>query len=150
MKPRSLVIGILAPLQIPRTATHDQSCDYFSHFFPSSFIHSPSGELLKTRIYEWLRGRYVEIIVSRRWLTHLTQTQVWLVSWKNCSKDPGRSTFHQVCTSYSMPMFINTLVSHLLTLGQAEDTPGSIAVAGFPWEKILAGASHSSPELNTG
>ena len=33
---------------------------------------------------------------------------------------------------------------------QAEDTPGSIAVHGFLWEKIHGGASDSSPELNTG
>ena len=33
---------------------------------------------------------------------------------------------------------------------QAEDTPRSIEVYGFPWEMIHGGVSNSSPELNTG
>ena len=46
-------------------SNNEMQSDYFSQFFPSSFAHSSSGELLKSRIYEWLRGRYVEVIVSR-------------------------------------------------------------------------------------
>jgi hypothetical protein len=38
---------------------------YISRYVPSSFLISPSGEILKVRTYEWLRGRYVVAIISR-------------------------------------------------------------------------------------
>jgi len=43
----------------------DTQLDYISRYLPSPFLVSPSGESLKIRMYEWLRGRYVVAIVSR-------------------------------------------------------------------------------------
>jgi len=39
---------------------------YISRYLPPSFLASDSGTRLKTRIYDWLRGRYVATKVSRR------------------------------------------------------------------------------------
>jgi len=39
---------------------------YISRYLPVSFLASDSGTHLKTRVYNWLRGRYVAIKVSRR------------------------------------------------------------------------------------
>jgi len=39
---------------------------YISRYLPLSFLASDSGSHLKTRVYNWLRGRYVAIKVSRR------------------------------------------------------------------------------------
>ena len=60
------------------------------------------------------------------------------------------SSLHKLLNAYVYQYSGFTPVDAGEDILQAEDTPGSIAVAGFLWEKILAGASHSSPELNTG
>jgi len=39
---------------------------YISRYLPPSFLSSDSGTRLKTRIYDWLRGRYVATKASRR------------------------------------------------------------------------------------
>jgi len=39
---------------------------FISHYLPPSFLTSDSGIRLKTRIYDWLRGRYVATTVSKR------------------------------------------------------------------------------------
>jgi len=39
---------------------------YISRYLPPSFLASDSGTRLKTRIYDWLRGRYVGTKISRR------------------------------------------------------------------------------------
>jgi len=39
---------------------------YVSHYLPPPFLASDSGTRLMTRVYDWLRGRYVATKVSRR------------------------------------------------------------------------------------
>ena len=52
----------------------DTQSIYLSRYLPPSFLVSEeSGNILKSRIYEWLRGRYVVTVVLRLQLTHLTQ-----------------------------------------------------------------------------
>lgn len=43
----------------------DSQMAYFSRYFPPSFLASHSCNILKSRMYEWLRGRYVVPIVLR-------------------------------------------------------------------------------------
>jgi hypothetical protein len=43
----------------------DMQLAYISRYLPPHFLLSPSGDVLKARMYEWLRGRYVVVIVSR-------------------------------------------------------------------------------------
>ena len=40
--------------------------NYISRYLPPSFLASESGTCLRTRVYDWLRGRYVATKVSRR------------------------------------------------------------------------------------
>jgi hypothetical protein len=40
-------------------SNRDIQLDYISRYLPPSFLRSPSGTHLKTRMYDWLRGRYV-------------------------------------------------------------------------------------------
>jgi len=47
---------------------------YVSRFLPPSFLSSASGVHFETRIYRWLRGRYVVTKVSGSQLNHLLQT----------------------------------------------------------------------------
>jgi hypothetical protein len=42
----------------------DVQLAYISRYLPPSFLISPSGEILKARMYEWLRGRYVVATIS--------------------------------------------------------------------------------------
>ena len=42
----------------------DAQLAYISRYVPPPFLTSMSGEILKTRMYEWLRGRYVVAIIS--------------------------------------------------------------------------------------
>jgi hypothetical protein len=46
-------------------ANRDTQFAYISRYLPPSFLLSQSGDILKTRMYELLRGRYVVAIVSR-------------------------------------------------------------------------------------
>jgi hypothetical protein len=39
---------------------------YISRYLPPSFLLSQSGHVLKARMYEWLRGRYVVAVVLRQ------------------------------------------------------------------------------------
>lgn len=43
----------------------DTQLAYISRYLPESFLLSDSGALLKTRVHEWLRGRYVALIKPR-------------------------------------------------------------------------------------
>ena len=60
------------------------------------------------------------------------------------------SSPHKLLNAYVYEYSSFTPVDAGENILQAEDTPGSIEVYGFPWEKIHGGASDSSPELNTG
>ena len=51
--------------QIGDFSNQETQFAYISRFFPSPFFHTPRGDLIKSRMYEWLRGRYVEAIVLR-------------------------------------------------------------------------------------
>jgi hypothetical protein len=44
-------------------ANENTQLAYISRYFPPSFLLSQSGHVLKARMYEWLRGRYVVAVV---------------------------------------------------------------------------------------
>ena len=44
----------------------DTQSHYISCYLPPSFLSSESGTYLRTRVYDWLRGRYVATKASRR------------------------------------------------------------------------------------
>lgn len=46
-------------------SNQDTQLAYISRYLPPYFLLSQSGNILKARMYEWLRGRYVVIILSR-------------------------------------------------------------------------------------
>ena len=102
-------------------SNNEMQSNYFSQFFPSSFTHSPSGQLLKTRIYKWLQGRYVDRFTAR-FVEELLKGP-----WKvNVPSSP-----HKLLNAYVYQYSSFTPVDAGEDILQAEDTSGSIEVYGW-------------------
>jgi hypothetical protein len=61
----------------------DIQLNYISRYLPPLFLQSQSGTHLKTRVYDWLRGRYV--VNKNRAIAHVFYPGIGLLpaSWKN-------------------------------------------------------------------
>jgi hypothetical protein len=64
-------------------SNQDIQLAYISRYLTPSFLHSPSGTHLKTRMYGWLRGRYV--VNKTRAIAHVYCSGIRLLpaTWRN-------------------------------------------------------------------
>ncbi|KIM32624.1 hypothetical protein M408DRAFT_20008 [Serendipita vermifera MAFF 305830] len=97
---------------------------YISRYLPPSFLLSSSGEILKTRMYEWLRGRYrftarfLEELLSGHWETYRPASP------------------HKLLNAYVYTLAYFTPLDGDKTLMKSEPDVEPIGVQGFYWEKI--------------